>query len=251
MNGDQAVSYSRFRHDACSDPCRIKRQQQVLQITIAKLRNDKFNDLRHIGDLIGVVNRNVMTDITDDEKRSLAMAFSGIDTKSIQMGQVPFAGNRDLGGDIGDVLIPDDAKKGELVAKLLTGPMGPQPTPGPREIATIDPVTVHVEVQNGSGKQGVGKKFAAELRAKGFVVAKVGNAPSFDHGTTEIHTHSKIFGAGDKVKSALALPNATVSADQATDQAPATDVTVIVGRDYAYPATVVKSGTQAASATEK
>ena len=27
--------------------------------------------------------------------------------------------------------------------------------------------------------------------------------------------------------------------------------TVIIGRDYAYPATAVKSGTQAASATEK
>ncbi|HXP94070.1 MAG TPA: LCP family protein [Candidatus Binatia bacterium] len=251
MNGDQAVSYSRFRHDACSDPCRIKRQQQVLQITIAKLRNDKFNDLAHIGDLIGVVNRNVVTDFSDDEKRSLAMAFSGIDTKSIQMGQVPFVGNRDLGGDIGDVLIPDDPKKVELVAKLLTGPMGPQPTPGPNDIAAIDPASVHVDVQNGSGRQGVGAKLAAALRAKGFVVSSVGNAPSFGYDTTEIHAHSKIFGAGDKVKSALTLPNATVSADTATPVAQVTDVTVIIGRDYAYPATVVKSGTQAASATEK
>ena len=45
MNGEQAVSYMRFRHDACSDPCRIKRQQQVVRIMIAKLKNDKFNDV--------------------------------------------------------------------------------------------------------------------------------------------------------------------------------------------------------------
>ncbi len=251
MNGEQAVSYSRFRHDACSDPCRIKRQQQVLQITIAKLRNDKFNDLAHVGELIGVLNRNVVTDLSDDEKRSLAMAFSGIDTKTMQMAQVPNLGDRDMGGDLGDVLIPDDEKKAEMVAKLLTGPMGPQPTPAPDQIAAIAPSTVRIEVRNGSGRQGVGAKMAAMLRAKGFVVASVGNADSFGYDTTEIHAHSKIAGAGDKVKAAIALPNAPVMSDTATPQASAsgTDVTVIVGRDFAYPP-AVKSGTQAASATD-
>ena len=76
MNGDQAVSYSRFRHDACSDPCRIQRQQQVLRITIAKLKGDKFNDLTHIHSLIDVVNRNVETDLDTTEKLSLAQAYS-------------------------------------------------------------------------------------------------------------------------------------------------------------------------------
>ena len=45
MNGDQAVSYMRFRHDACSDPCRIKRQQQVMRLVVTKLEKDKFNDI--------------------------------------------------------------------------------------------------------------------------------------------------------------------------------------------------------------
>ena len=30
LDGEQAVAYMRFRHDWCSDPCRIMRQQQVL-----------------------------------------------------------------------------------------------------------------------------------------------------------------------------------------------------------------------------
>ena len=42
MNGEQAVSYMRFRHDACSDPCRIKRQQQVIRVVLAKLEKDKL-----------------------------------------------------------------------------------------------------------------------------------------------------------------------------------------------------------------
>lgn len=250
MNGENAVSYSRFRHDACSDPCRIKRQQQILQITIAKLRNDKFNDLAHVGDLIGVVNRNVVTDFSDDEKRSLAMAFSGIDTKSMRMAQVPFIADRDMGGDLGDVLIPDDEKKAEIVAKVLTGPMGPQPTPGPDQLAAIPPASVHVEVQNGSGRQGVGAKMATFLRSKGFVVSSIGNAASFGYDTTEIHAHSKIFGVGDKVKAAIALPNVPVTSDAtATPSAQTADVTVIIGRDFAYPP-AVKSGTQAASAAD-
>lgn len=232
MNGDQAVSYSRFRHDACSDPCRIQRQQQVLQITLAKLKNDRFNDLAHIQQLIGVVNRNVMTNLSDDEKRSLAVAFSGIDLKTIKMAQVPFTGDRDIGGDAGDVLIPDDAKKAELVAKLLTGPMGADPRPTRDQLRAIDPSTVHVTVENGSGRQGVGAKLAAQLRAKGFVISGVGNAPSFAYETTEIHAHSTIFGAGDKVRDALALPKAQVMNDGATPSVQASDVTVIVGRDF-------------------
>lgn len=91
MNGEQAVSYSRFRHDECSDPCRIKRQQQVLQITVAKLKADKFNDLAHIAALIGVINRNVITNFTDDEKKSLAWHYRDInlaDLKSDQIGYV-------------------------------------------------------------------------------------------------------------------------------------------------------------------
>lgn len=232
MNGEDAVSYSRFRHDACSDPCRIERQQQVLQIALAKLKNDKFNDVTHIQQLIGVINRNVITDFTDDEKRSLAVAFSGIDLKTIKMAQVPFTGDRDLGGDTGDVLIPDDAKKAELVAKLLTGPMGTDPTPTPDQLRAIDPSTLHVVVENGSGRQGVGAKLAAVLRSKGFVISSVGNAPSFGYDTTEIHAHSSVFGAGDKVRDALALPKAQVLNDGATPSAQASDVTVIVGRDY-------------------
>ena len=57
MNGDQAVSYARFRHDACSDPCRSRRQDQVIRLTIAKLKADKFNDLLHINSFIVLVSK--------------------------------------------------------------------------------------------------------------------------------------------------------------------------------------------------
>ena len=130
MNGEQAVSYSRFRHDACSDPCRIKRQQQILQITVAKLKADKFNDLAHIAALIGVVNRNVITDITDDEKRSLAWEYRDINLADLKADQINYVDTKQT--DSGEVLIPDDKQKVQAVA-VLTGPYvreTPPPPPG-------------------------------------------------------------------------------------------------------------------------
>ena len=45
LNGDQAVAYMRFRHDWCSDPCRIMRQQQVLRALADKVKGDRVNTL--------------------------------------------------------------------------------------------------------------------------------------------------------------------------------------------------------------
>jgi LCP family protein required for cell wall assembly len=233
MNGDQAVSYSRFRHDACSDPCRIQRQQQVLRITMDKLKNDKFNDLVHINDLIAVVKRNVYTNFTDDEIRSLAFAYSGINLSSVKMAQVPFTGDKIVNG--GDDLVADDAGKAALVQKLLLGPMGPPPVVPPADLAAIKPSSVRIEVQNGTGITGMGAKMAAQLRKEGFVVADVTDADNFNYQTTEIHTHSKQLGVGQKVQAALHASGATITPDPVQSGAATTDVTVIVGKDYAVP----------------
>ena len=72
MNGEQVQGYSRFRHDECSDPCRTKRQQQVMRILAQKLTRDKLNDLTHVGQLIGVFRRDVTTNMSTDELKALA-----------------------------------------------------------------------------------------------------------------------------------------------------------------------------------
>ena len=75
MNGQKAMEYSRFRHDACSDVCRTRRQQQIIHITMTKLKSQKFNDLLHIGALLAALNKNVKTNMTFDEEKSLAWHF--------------------------------------------------------------------------------------------------------------------------------------------------------------------------------
>jgi LCP family protein required for cell wall assembly len=231
MNGEQAVSYARFRHDACSDPCRSRRQDQVIRITIAKLKSDKFNDLLHINNLIGVVRKNVYTDLSPQEMVSLAWAFSNFNLSKLDTEQVPFTGDKIL-SCCGDVLIADNDAKAALVKKLfLSGP--PLPAPDPQSVAAVVPSTVHVVVQNGSGVGGEGARIAAVLRKAGFVVDSVGNAPTFGYDSTEIHSHSLATPlAAERVRTALALKPDTVLADpvQVAHASPG-DVTVIVGRD--------------------
>jgi hypothetical protein len=75
---------------------------------------------------------------------------------------------------------------------------------------------------------------AAQLRKIGFLIASVGNADSFSYPATEIHVHSTATPlAGERIRAALAMKTATVQPDATSNPAFASDVTVIVGRDYA------------------
>ncbi len=230
MNGEDAVSYSRFRHDACSDPCRIKRQDQVIRLTVAKLKNDKFNDLLHVTQLIDVIRKNVYTDLSQNEMLSLAWAFQHIDIAKIDTQQVPYVGDKEL-ACCGDVIVADDTAKAALVKKMFLDPVLPSVPPDARAVAAVNPGTIHVEVENGSGVAGEGAALAGLLRKQGFVVQSVENASRFGYDATEIHVHSVGTPlAGERVRTALALATATVQPDA---QPSTSDVTVIVGRDYA------------------
>ena len=229
LNGDQAVGYSRFRHDEMGDITRITRQDRVLRALIAKLKTDKFNDVAHIGQLMDVFKRNVDTNLSTAEMISLANAYSSIDPKAIKTAQVPYTGDK-ITSSAGDVLIPDEPGKVAMVKKLLLGPMGPEPTADPQAVAAVVPANVKIDVQNGSGVQGLGGKMATALRAKGFVVASVSNAATFGYTTTEIHVHTADPGVGEKIKLTLTLPDATVTPEPLPS--PSVDATIIVGSDY-------------------
>jgi hypothetical protein len=233
MNGYQAQAYSRFRHDACSDPCRTKRQQQVIRIIVAKLQANKLNDLTHIPELIGVMNRNIKTDMTFDQEKSLAVAYK--DVKAAQllstMDTIGYTGTQMTRG-AGEVLITDEAQRAKFVAQLL-GPYG-SPTPAPAgALAAIKPSAIHLVVQNGSGVKGLAGAAAARLRAAGYVVDTVGNADAFTYETTQIRPATTVPFVGERVRNDLGLPNATVSPATDATPGPHAVVTVIVGKDFA------------------
>jgi hypothetical protein len=233
MNGYQAQAYSRFRHDACSDPCRTKRQQQVIRIILAKLQANKLNDLTHIPELIAIMNRNIKTDLTFDQEKSLAVAYKDVKPDQLlsTMDTIGYTGTQ-MTRAAGEVLITDEAQKAKFVGELL-GPYG-SPTPPPAgALAAIKPSSIHLVVQNGSGIKGLAGSAAARLRAAGYVVDTVGNADAFTYETTQIRPATTVAYAGQRVRDDLGLPNATVS--PATDATPGPHpvVTVIVGKDFA------------------
>jgi polyisoprenyl-teichoic acid--peptidoglycan teichoic acid transferase len=216
MNGDQAVSYMRFRHDACSDPCRIKRQQQVIRLVLAKLEKDKLNDLLHLRDLVDVTRRDVVTNFKSQELLSLANAYATFNLANLKTTQIPFTGDYST-GYAGDMLIPDQPAKAKIVASLFE----PQ----------FDPGKVRLRVENGSGVPGVARSLAEALRKEGFVIAAVTKADKASYETTVIRlAPTAPPGIDGVLRRDMNLTSAEVLADVAAAQQ---EVTIIVGKDYA------------------
>lgn len=234
LSGPQAVAYGRFRHDWCSDPCRVMRQDQVIMAALNKLRGDKLNTLVHAGDIMKVVHKDVQTNFTDSEIVSLASYVSGLSLGSLHFAETPYTGDEELAD--GDDLVPDKAAIAKEVQDMLVAPPTPAPSPDEMALAAIVPATLRVDVENASGVTGAAKRVAAILQKAGFTIGDVGNATTTDQEKTEIHEHSKIVFAGAKVRAALpsAQALAAITSDVPATASPApSDVTVVVGKDLA------------------
>lgn len=231
LTGDQAVGYARFRHDWCSDPCRIMRQQQVIRAVVDTLEHHQLNTLVHVQDLLGVIRRDIQTDLTPQEELSLAMDYANIGRAAIKTEQIPYVADKDL-PLAGDVIVPDEQAKTKLVAAMF----GPEATPAPQ--AALDAIaanSIHVTVENGTGERGLATKVAQALQSRGFVVDDVRDADSFGYATTEILANSQRPLVADKVKSELGSLVAQPQIETAALTTTRSDVTVIVGHDYHAP----------------
>jgi polyisoprenyl-teichoic acid--peptidoglycan teichoic acid transferase len=240
LNGPQAVGYMRYREDWCSDPCRILRQQEVLHALIERFKSDRVNTFLHLGDLLVVFKRYVQTDFSDSELISLATYYQGIQTNAVVSAQVPYTSDVDLPNE-GDSLVPDTVARAHLVATMLVAPPTPLPSPDALALAAIPPSTLRVDVENGSGVTGAARSVADALRRAGFTIGDVGDADRSTYTATEIHEHSNVTFAGARVREGLppALRNAAILPDAPSIASPsasagtASDVTVIVGSDFA------------------
>jgi LCP family protein required for cell wall assembly len=241
LNGEQAVGYGRFRHDWCSDPCRSMRQDQVIMAAVNKLRGDKLNTLMHAGDLLGVVHRDIQTNLTNDEMISLASYFSGVQLRDVHFAQTPYTGDVEMPD--GDDLVPDKNGLATIVQNDLIAPPTPQPSPDAMQLAAIAPGTVRVDVKNASGMTGAARAVADDLRKNGFTIGDVGNADMSEQEKTQIQEHSTVTFAGAKVRSALpaslqatpisGAPVATPASSADPTSGTPSDVTIYVGRDLA------------------
>ncbi len=233
LDGAQAVGYARFRHDWCSDPCRIMRQQQVARAVIDKIKGNKIATLLRLGTLIAIVRDNLQTNMTQSEMLSIASYYADITPADFDAKQVPYTGDVEMAD--GDDLIPNDPEKAQLVHQMLVAPPSPVPSPDTLALAAIPPSTLRIDVENASGVRGAAHLIAERLRRAGFQIGDIGDASSDDLATTEIHEHSSVLFAGARVREAMPSSWQTVSIvpDQTSAQPPRSDVTIIIGRDLA------------------
>ena len=240
LDGPAAVGYGRFRHDWCSDPCRIMRQNQVITAALDKIKGDKMNTLIHAGNILAVIHRDIDTNLTQNELFSLASYFSNFSPKDVHFAQIPYTGDVEMPD--GDDLVPDKAQLTSIVQNNLVAPPTPEVSPDAMALAAIAPSTVRVDIENASGMSGAARAVADSLRKAGFTIGDVGNADVSDQEKTEIREHSTVTFAGAKVRSALPASvqstpitgsHALTSSAPATPTAAPSDVTVLVGRDLA------------------
>jgi polyisoprenyl-teichoic acid--peptidoglycan teichoic acid transferase len=227
LNGERAVGYARFRHDWCSDPCRILRQQQVIRALVDRVTRNQFNTLTHAQGLIAVVRKDIETDFTPQEELSTALALSHLTSRDIHTAQVPFSGDVML-PDYGQSLVPDEAGKQKLVAQLLRPPVD-RVAVAASSLPTAD---VRIRVENGTTVAGLAARVAGDLRRKGFNVSEVRNAPTTDFAVTRIESSAAASAVSQLVQRELG-PKATIVmvSSRPTGMQNEPDVTIVLGRD--------------------
>jgi LCP family protein required for cell wall assembly len=230
LNGDQAVAYARFRHDWCSDPCRIMRQQQMIHAVLNTIQHNQWNTLTHVQALLNVVRKDVDTNFTSQEEFSTVVAFSDLTAKKIVTAQVPYRGTVVL-PDYGDSLLPNETEKARLVAAMLADRPDDVAATAPGN-TTIAPASIRVRVENGTLVLGLASRIADDLRRQGFTISEVGNASSHDLAVTEIQSGIANSPASYAVRKALGKNAASAVITATTSAAGSqTDVTVVLGND--------------------
>ncbi|GGW15467.1 LytR family transcriptional regulator [Streptomyces capoamus] len=180
--GGQALQYVRSRHlDGASDLGRMKRQQRFLAALLEKTTSSGvlLNPMR-FRDVTRAVLGSVRADegFGTDELLDLGRAMREFSPSSSEFATVPIGQlNYEVKG-IGSTLKWDPARADELFRSLrddkpLAGERprrDPAHTPVPVEVA---PDTVRVQVANGSGTVGLGKRVDAALAATGFATTRL------------------------------------------------------------------------------
>jgi LCP family protein required for cell wall assembly len=235
LDGGQAVGYARFRHDWCSDPCRILRQQQVIHAIAQQIEQNQLNTILHVQPLLDVMHRDVETNLSSGEELSLAMAFAHIDAKDIVTAQVPYVSNVEL-PDEGDSIVPDEGEKRALVSAMLGDPAPPEPDP--QALGSIVPASVQVEVQNGTAVDGLARRVAERLSAAGYVVSAVGDFGASDVAQSTISGGTPSVPLAFKVREALGplAQGARVAYDTTVSATVPNSVVIVLGADAARAA---------------
>ena len=92
LDGQKAVEYLRFRHDALGDIGRTQRQQWLLRSILTKLKQPET--ITKIPDIISVAKKYVKTDMSFYEMSQYAALAKHVDMDKIEVAMLPGAPNQ-------------------------------------------------------------------------------------------------------------------------------------------------------------
>ncbi|HEY3417070.1 MAG TPA: LCP family protein, partial [Armatimonadota bacterium] len=220
LNGDQAMGYVRFRHDAEGDYGRIRRQDQFLRALVAKMEKPEERSRlpRLLGPIMGMLKTNIKKSDLLALKRIMGqVGFDGIYT--VQLPTVPV-----YHGAASVVEVQDEEAAIQTINDMQNGP---RPT---------------VIVLNGSTRLGLANDVRESLDKTRYNVIALGKVRE-PVPTTQIFTSPEHrdaagalvtqFGVGT-VATAGATPPPGEFGRRVTVP-PTADITVVLGKDYSKP----------------
>jgi len=220
LDGENALKYVRFRHDAQGDFGRIERQQKFIRAILDE--SVKIRSIFKVPELVNIVVENTRTDMTMSEMVSLGRQLNALEKSDFDGVMLP--GTPEMRGGVSYV-IPDGEEMEKIFYRVKNGLALDGELP-PEFIRNKDIV---LEVRNGCGASGIAHELANKLKEKDFQVKNIGNADGSDYDKTLIIYNSNAKNKADKV--GICLPFADIEeTDGKYDFS--SDVFIIIGKDY-------------------
>jgi LCP family protein required for cell wall assembly len=231
LDGDQALAFSRARHletwteedgwtyDGTGDLGRVTRQQVFVRKVVDRASDKAVGlDLPAANSLLSATVQNLSIDdeMGIDDLWTLGQQFREFDGEQLVTHTLPVI---EWTTDGGASVLKLDQPTADQVLAIFRGE-------DPASVPQIDPSTVTLTIENGSGVSGQASEAEAAFESLGFVVASTGNAEEPSRSTIVRYA------AGQRdVADAVAshLPSVTFEEDPTLDPG---EVTVVTGRDF-------------------
>jgi hypothetical protein len=235
LDGDQALAYVRSRYyeykqdgewrtDPLSDLGRINRQQYFIRTLAQTAIHSVVSNPLGASDLadksVAALTRDKTLGTADLQK--LVRAFRSTDPTAYPMVTLP-ATNGYMDGQ--SVLLLDAAKAAPILGRLRG-----EPAPEPEKLPDVQPASVRVTVENGSGVSGAAAGALGQLNTDGFAVgAPASDADRSDYAVTEVR-----YAPGNEKQAQLVLAYLGGAGKVVPyDAAPkGLDVIVVLGDDF-------------------
>ena len=224
LNGQQALNYSRFRHDPLGDLGRVKRQQAFMQALAHEMF--KPENILKWPSFIREANKYMETNMGIGELSNLATLAKQMKDLEIHVETIPGEAYYINGASY---FIPDAVKLEQLVKEEIFREKSDQATENTENSPSFNPASIRVEVLNGSGTVGLANKLADQLKNKGFQITKVGNADSFNYSETQILDRT---GKASLVREIRDLIGASSSSQKVVQDSSNSDITIIIGKNF-------------------